>query len=91
MRTDKNNDKNKTNLPPLPFRSSSRFLNSRRTTKPINSKFSDCQFVFINCFVKIKCNFMSGSFCIVKLLDVSRKTTFYFIFMDFNPHQTKMK
>ena len=30
----------------------------------MNLKFSDFQFGFINCFVKIKRNCMSGLFCI---------------------------
>ena len=52
MCTDKNNDKNKTNLPRPPFHSSYSFLNSLKTTMPMALKFSDFQFVSINCFVK---------------------------------------
>ena len=52
MCTDKNNDKNETNLPPLPFFSSYSFLNCRKTTEPTTLKFLDFQFVVIDCFVK---------------------------------------
>ena len=52
MCRDRNDDKNKMNLPPPPFHSSYSVLNCWRITKPTTWKFSDFQFVFISCFVR---------------------------------------
>ena len=41
MCTDENNDKDKTNLAPVPFHISYGFLNYCKTTKPMTVKFSD--------------------------------------------------
>ena len=40
------------------------------------SKFSDVQFAFVNILRKIKCNCMTGLFCIANLLKVGRKKHF---------------
>ena len=90
MCTDKNNDKNKTNLPSS-FHSSDGFLNFWKTAKPMTLKFSDFQFVSINCFVIFNNDCMSGLFCIADLLDVGRKKKDFFNFMVFNLLQAKMK
>ena len=47
MCTDKNNDKSKANLRPLPFHSSYSFLNCSKSTKLMTLKFSDFQFVLL--------------------------------------------
>ena len=39
MCADKNNDKNKTSLPSIPFHSSYLFLNCWKTSKPMSLKF----------------------------------------------------
>ena len=77
MCTDKNNDKNKTNLP-SPFHSSDSFLNFWKTAKPMTLKSSDFQFVSINCFVIFNNDCMSGLFFIADLLDVGRKKKIFF-------------
>ena len=41
--------------------------------KAMTLKFSDFQFVLIKVLWKIKCNCMSGLFCIANLLKVGRK------------------
>ena len=42
-----------TNLPLPPFHSSYSFFNCWKTTEPMTLKFSDFQFVFINCFLNL--------------------------------------
>ena len=54
-------------------------------------KFSDFQFVSINCFVIFNNDCMSGLFFIADLLDVGRKKKDFFNFMVFNLLQAKMK
>ena len=51
--------------------------------------FSDFQLVFINVLRKIKCNYMSGLFCIVNLLEMGRKKTFFFKFYGFLLHRNQ--
>ena len=75
MCTDKNNDKNKINLPPPTFHS---FRNYWKTATPTKAfKFSDFQFVFINVLWKFKRNCMIGLFCTANLLNVGRKKMFF--------------
>ena len=53
MCTDENNDQNKAKSPlPRLFHSSYRFRNCRKSTKLMNLKCFDFQYIFINCFVK---------------------------------------
>ena len=79
MCTDKNNDKDKTNLLPLPFQFVYTVLNCWKTTKSMTLKLSDFQFAFIN----RKC--MIGLFCIANLLEVVKKNKYVFNFLTFNP------
>ena len=63
MCTDKNNNKNKMNFLPPP-------------SIPVALKFLGSLFVFINCFVEKKCNFMSRLSCIPNLLEMGSKKYF---------------
>ena len=63
-------NENKTRLLPLSFHSSCSFIDYRKTVKPMTLRFSDFQFAFINCFVKLS---MIELFSISDWLEVSWK------------------
>ena len=91
MCTDENNNENKTNLPsPLTFHSRYSFLNYYKKTKPMTLKFWDFQFFLLTVLWKIKCNFISGLFCIAALSRWEEKNLFC-NFMVFKSLQAKMK
>ena len=59
----------------------------------MNLNFSEFQLVFINVLRKIKCNYMSGLFCIVNLFEMGRKKNILIKFYGFSlpPNQNEVK
>ena len=80
MCTDKNNDKNKTNLMPPHFQSCFRFLIAEKLLSLSFSSFQTFSLFLLTALQKIKRKCISELFCIANLTEMGRKNiSLYFM------------
>ena len=88
MWTNKNNDKNKTNLPPPPSTPSTPFLIAEKLLSLLFWNFQTFS-LFLSTVRKIRRNCMSGLFCIANLLEMGTKKVFFLIVCILTPSKPK--